>query len=373
MKFKRVIFWSHLVAGVTAGIFVLVLSVTGTLLTYERQIIALAESSFDVDPLPTTPRLSADALLAFAQDAKGEGISLVFHNDPAAPVTMLKGRSDAGRMNPYTGAIIGEGATTTRAVFHWLTGFHRWFALDGENRDTARALINAANLVFLFIVLSGIYLWLPRIWKWVFFKKQLMFSRSYPTTKARDYNWHHVFGAWALIPLFFIITTGAVFHYAWANELVFTAFGEKPSNPRGGPEPTFDINVDDSQIISLQQALETAQGFDDDWNRITVGATYPAAKFSVDTGTGGQPQNVTHLYISRGNGEILKTVGFEDATPGRQARVFIRFLHTGEALGVVGQTIFGLAALASCFLVYTGLALAYRRLIQPALRRRAVS
>lgn len=370
MKFKRVIFWSHLVAGVTAGVIIFLLSLTGVLLMYERQIIALAESSFDVNPQPTQSRLSADALLESAENAKGSGVSLVFQNDPVAPVTIRKGRGDAWLMDPYTGAVIGEGAITTKAVFGWLTSFHRWFALKGGSRDTARALINAANLVFLFIVLSGLYLWLPRIWKWVFIQKNLLFTRSYPNAKARDYHWHHVFGIWALIPLFFIIITGAVFYYSWANNLVYATFGEQPPRGRGGPEPEFNINVDETRMISLQKALETAQAFDADWNRITLSSTAPVAKFSVDTGTGGQPTRITQLYVSRADGEILQTAGFSDSSPGRQARFYIRFLHTGEALGFIGQTVFGLASLAACFLVYTGLALAYRRLLQPVFRRK---
>ena len=39
-----VIFWCHLIAGVVAGLVVLVMSVTGVLLTYERQIVAWADT-----------------------------------------------------------------------------------------------------------------------------------------------------------------------------------------------------------------------------------------------------------------------------------------------------------------------------------------
>jgi uncharacterized iron-regulated membrane protein len=54
---------------------------------------------------------------------------------------------------------------------------------------------------------------------------------------------------------------------------------------------------------------------------------------------------------------------------GQKARTWFRFVHTGEQYGVIGQTIAGIASLAACFLVYTGLALAYRRLIRPVFRR----
>ena len=35
---RKVIFWCHLTAGAFAGVVILIMSVTGVLLTYERQI-----------------------------------------------------------------------------------------------------------------------------------------------------------------------------------------------------------------------------------------------------------------------------------------------------------------------------------------------
>ena len=43
MKLRTLIFWPHLVAGITAGVVILVMSVTGVLLTYERQLIAWSD------------------------------------------------------------------------------------------------------------------------------------------------------------------------------------------------------------------------------------------------------------------------------------------------------------------------------------------
>lgn len=52
----------------------------------------------------------------------------------------------------------------------------------------------------------------------------------------------------------------------------------------------------------------------------------------------------------------------------------MRSLHTGAALGIIGQTIAGLVSLTSLVMVWTGLALAlalaYRRLVVTPLRRR---
>jgi uncharacterized iron-regulated membrane protein len=62
---------------------------------------------------------------------------------------------------------------------------------------------------------------------------------------------------------------------------------------------------------------------------------------------------------------------FSSQPPGQRLRTWIRFLHTGEALGIVGQTIAGVVSATSVIMVWTGLALAWRRLIVPLFRRRA--
>jgi hypothetical protein len=51
-------------------------------------------------------------------------------------------------------------------------------------------------------------------------------------------------------------------------------------------------------------------------------------------------------------------------------RSILRFAHTGEVLGSLGQTIAGLVTLGAVFLVYTGLALTLRRFLKWTRRRR---
>ena len=88
---------------------------------------------------------------------------------------------------------------------------HRWFALGGDSRATGRAITGFANLMFLFLLISGIYLWLPKVWNRTILHTKVFFNPKAKAGKARDFNWHHVFAFWSVIPLFFIITTASVF------------------------------------------------------------------------------------------------------------------------------------------------------------------
>ncbi|MFP2963806.1 PepSY domain-containing protein, partial [Myxococcus sp. 1LA] len=60
-------------------------------------------------------------------------------------------------------------------------------------------------------------------------------------------------------------------------------------------------------------------------------------------------------------GEVAKVETYADYNSGRKVRTWLRFLHTGEALGLLGQLVAAIASLGGVFLVYTGFALSWRR------------
>ena len=65
--FRRILFWMHLACGVVAGVFILLMSVTGVLLTYEHQMVASAEGRNHVAITADRPRLTIDELAARAR------------------------------------------------------------------------------------------------------------------------------------------------------------------------------------------------------------------------------------------------------------------------------------------------------------------
>jgi uncharacterized iron-regulated membrane protein len=71
---------------------------------------------------------------------------------------------------------------------------------------------------------------------------------------------------------------------------------------------------------------------------------------------------VVQLWADPFTGQILREERWTELSAGRKARSWMRFLHTGEALDAGGQLAAGLASLGAAVLVWTGLALALRRL-----------
>lgn len=366
MTLHKLIYWPHLICGVLAAILIFIMSITGVLLTYERQIIAWAETDYERPVSSADQTIPVDSIITLNRDAMGERDlrSVKILNNPEAPVVIRGG--DYFYIDRYSGVILSNGPKGVKTFFSEMRGLHRWLSIDGENRSTARMFTGAANLMFLFIVISGIYLWLPKILNWVNIKK-ILFFRKTKSSRARDFNWHNVMGIWSAIPLVVIIATATVFYYSWANNLVYILAGDTPpvrgsSSENNEPEPTFD------QLIPFETMFERAAQQRDNWTSITM--TFPKeidenVRFSVDTGNGGEPHKKGDLYLSRATGETVKWEPFQDYSAGKQARFYIRFLHTGEALGIIGQTIAGIVSLLSTIMVWTGLALAYRKYIRP--------
>jgi uncharacterized iron-regulated membrane protein len=119
-------------------------------------------------------------------------------------------------------------------------------------------------------------------------------------------------------------------------------------------------------------ARAAAQG---EWRTLTLNIPAdPGAatvRIGIDQGNGGQPHLRHTLTLAASTGAVDTWAPFSSQTTGQQARSWMRFLHTGEALGLVGQTVAGLVSFTSILMVWTGFALAWRRLVQPLFRRRA--
>lgn len=226
---RRVIFWVHLCIGVTAGAAIFAMSITGVLLALERQIFEFADRDLRTVSYPATLRLrSLGEMLDTALAGTGSVPSAVtIRPEASASVEFVFGRDRNVYVDPYTGAVLGEGSEATRRFFAAVERWHRTLGEPLSARGPLRSIAAAANLLFLCLVVSGAYLWLPRKWSWAAVRATLMF-RSGLSGRARTWNWHNVAGVWCAIPLAFITLTGVVMSYPWANALLFRLAGSSP-------------------------------------------------------------------------------------------------------------------------------------------------
>ena len=235
-------------------------------------------------------------------------------------------------------------------------------------------ITGACNLAFLVLAISGVYLWWPRKWSWRKIRPVIFFQRNL-SSRARNFNWHNTIGFWSSLLLIIITATGAVISYQWANNLLYRMTGspipaqQGAANRPASPGPALLAGSPDSLDGLWSRAEQQASGWQSITLRLPLREKAPVV-FSIREGKALLKQASSELALQPGSGDIVRWEPYASVNAGRKARSWARFLHTGEAFGLAGQTVAGLASLGGSFLVWTGLSLALRRFRLWARRRR---
>jgi uncharacterized iron-regulated membrane protein len=440
--FRKILFWSHLVAGLLGGIVILIMCFTGTVLAFEKEIVAWVDRAGSEVAVPAvgTPRLTVEEMVRNVQATQPEGTrvaSLIVKADPAAAVTMTAGAATV-YVNPYTGQVTPQGAAGTRAFMRTMTTWHRYVGFSAGQRTTGKQIAGAGNVIFFVLAVTGLYIWMPRTWSWRALRPSVWFTAA--RGKARDWNWHNVIGLWTAPVLIVLTLTALPISYAWASAWINslntpaagTAVTGAPAAAAAAPVAAI-MPPEGATRQSFNALLLAAQTEVPDWKQITMrldggavagrgGGGAPAAggrgavgaagagraggrgeggRGSGEAGRGGRgarggegapavpaaatpaapaaPRGVqpvsftireahswprtanTTLMLNPFTAEKVTRTGYAQMATGAQVRAWTRFLHTGEAVGPIGQFVAGFACLGGCFLVYTGFALSWRR------------
>jgi uncharacterized iron-regulated membrane protein len=364
--FRKILFWTHLTAGLLGGIVIFIMCVTGAALSFEKNITEFAERNQRYVPVPANAqKLGPQEILARVRaarpQAKPSGISIL--NRPDSAYTVAMGREGQLFVDPYTGTITGEGSKGTRECFHVATDLHRVIAMEGGGRPVGKAITGACNLMFLLLALTGIYIWFPRKLVWNMVRPVLWFRRGIKG-KARDFNWHNTFGFWCSLVLIVLTITAAVISYQWASNLVYSITGNEVPRQQG-PGPGGPPQGERAYVWpeGLNPAWATAEKQAPGWK--SIGLRLPAGKegavFTIDEGKSWNIYGRSTLTVDAKTAAVTKWEPYGAQNSGRQLRSWMRFTHTGESGGIVGQIIGFIACIGGAFLVYTGIALALRR------------
>jgi uncharacterized iron-regulated membrane protein len=410
-RFRKVLFWIHLVVGLTVGLAIAWMATTGSIMAFEHPIVAWAERADPAASAPPTGMKVTDkskawpitslvqAAMQAVPDASPTGVTA--EPDMGRPLAVQFGRERVVYLNNFTGKIVSMGAPRLRSFFATVEQMHRWLALSGDWRSWGQTVTGAAALGLVFLVLSGLCLWMPRMLRWSPFRQRLLFNFRL-NGKARDWNCHHVIGVWVAVPLLVLSLTGVIMAYPWANALLFRAMGEAPPAARGNGRMAIRPNGGGQRAgANGARRQVNLDGVDDLWTlaedhakpgwttmslrlgpaRTGDGANGNGNGSSGDGGDNGGgrggmsftfnyadarpelPLGRVTMTFDRQTGDLLNTDTFADASPARRLRGLIVSIHRGEILGLPGMTIAAVSAFAALIMVYTGFALAWRRLL----------
>ena len=384
MSLRTLVFWLHLLVGVIAGAVILFMSVTGVILAFEPQITEWLERDRRViTPPPDARPLSVEAILAKAREARPDvrPTAVTLRADPTASAVVSFGREGGALfVDQYRGVVLGS-LSPVHDALHEVVDWHRWLG----SREIGRPITGAANLGFLGLVVLGVYLWWPRRWTREAVKAVTLF-RSGLGGRARDFNWHNVIGVWCAPVLLILTLTGVIMSYQWANNLLYTLTGNEPPPPATAAGAGA-MAARDGQRRPRAAAEETGRppvGLDTLWARaerqvqgwVAINARLPQrpdmpVTFFIQEPVGWHPTPRSQLVLDPVTAEVVRWEPFAGQNMGRRLRAWVRPLHTGEAAGLVGQTVALVASAGGAVLVWTGVALAWRRF--RSWRRRARS
>lgn len=372
--------------GVAAGVVIAVMAVTGIALVAEKPVLAWAEraAAHIAVPAASATAQPLTAVLRTFREANPEAhvSGIVLQRDPTAAILVNTGRDGGVYVDPYTADARGPTAAGWRSFFHTMEDWHRALGRTGDSQAAGRAVTGVANVAFLVLAVTGLYLWWPtRIGR----------LRWRLGGKARDWNWHHATGVWCAPVLIVLTVTGMVMSYRWANNLVYTLSGSKPPagfagrptreagpgerGPRrdrpgaGANREHRDSASPRPPVTDYDALVRIAAQRVPDWETITLRLDGPRPDGNGGSGVSVsiRPRGAWPLFATRqltldpATGAILRDESFTTAGAGRKIRSWIRFLHTGEAFGGIGQSVAAAATLGGLVLVVTGLSLACRR------------
>ena len=222
-----------------------------------------------------------------------------------------------------------RGSRGIRSFFRTVEDWHRWLGASNEHRAAARAVTGACNLGFLFLVVTGPFLWIPRKWPWQGVRAVLAF-RSGLSGRAQDFNWHNVIGIRCAAPLFLIVLSGVVMSYPWATNLLYRVTGNeppaqaarlRPASPHQAQRPVGQAAAEVS-LAGFSALWRRAEQQVPGWQSLTLRlpASRGATTFTIDEGNGGRPDQRSQLTLNSQTAELVRWEPFSSNNAGRRLR-----------------------------------------------------
>jgi len=359
----------HLWLGIASGLVLFVVCLTGTILTFEKEIVEWADSErYHVEASAGAKVIPIDALVAKTEaglKAKVTGIEIPANPNAVYRFTVQeKGPKGGGKpgkgggggktylVNPYNGDITGTTKSATAEFFSTMMGLHRWLLLqDGGGK----IIVGAATIIFVFLVLSGLVLWWPiklRNWKQGF---QIKFSGNW---KRINHDLHNTLGFYSFIVLLIMALTGLCWSFEWYKTGVSDVLGDEVFKQRKEkPMPSDPLNAGNAEKPMLASLISSAdQNFPYQGNYRLRFPADSAGSYVINKSRSGffVLTAADKIQFEQYTGAVLKTEKFSDKPFNEQVASSVRSLHLGDIYGTFSKIIYFLACLFATSLPVTG-------------------
>lgn len=357
-------FWSqtHWLIGITAGVVLAVVSVTGGLLSFEHELLRLMNSGV----MTVTPRVErplsldvlAERMRGVQSDKRLVSMSLSADVDEAAragfapkpaggqgkaPEPEARPRTEFFYFDPYTGESLGK--ARGQEFFRTVTQLHRYLVAG----DVGKHVVGASTIGLLILSFSGLYLrWPRRLADW-----RAWFTIDF-SRKGRRFLWHlhAVVGTWVL--LFYLLTgfTGLYWSYDWYRSGLFAL--------SGAPRPTRDAPSLDAPARgepALARVWEKFQGESGGYRSATL--TFPtkpdqALDIRYLDAQAAHDRAFSRMAVHPASAEVIRHDRYDARPLGVRLMSSMLSLHSGSYFGLIGTVLVMLASLFMPVFAVTG-------------------
>lgn len=352
---RRAWFQIHWFIGITAGSVLLVIGLSGAVLSFRAEITDLIDPALRrvphaADARPQTPAELLERLQAPHPGQRVATLTLFAEAGRPARVNFApppgERRGETRLVDPYTAALLPE--PRAEAFFEFVESLHRWLLMP---RDTGKPVTGTLAAGLLVLALSGLYLRWPRrplAWRsWL----RLDFA-----LKGRAFLWnlHAVAGIVALLAYLVSGLTGLYWGFDAVRTLVDDGAGEgravrtqRMQGAAGAP-----VRLDLQRVWrSFQQ---TTAG---DWSQVTLRLPARNASQVEATYLRAEPEHErarNRLYLHAATGEATQHERYADKPLGGRLVNSIYPLHMGTYWGLPGRIVMTLSSLGLALFAITG-------------------
>lgn len=346
----------HLFLSIPLGIIILIMSFSGSMLIFEQEIMELmyhkqyfaderADEALDLSCLLNKLQVNISS-----NDSIG---TVLISSNPMRNIQFLITDTQSKQtrwvyMNPYNGQIEGYSSVGNQ-FFQTMRRLHRWL-LDDFKKDAVfpigKRLTGIAALGFVFIILSGIILWIPR-------KKNMIAQRLviHRDKGLKRFIWDsHIVGGFYIAPVLLLLAlTGLSWSFDWYRTGFYTLLGGDPTTVT---TPVTSKLVESTTVDSIV------------WDRVynELEARYDTfSVLSIQNGSAivslagyGNRRRSDYYTFDSATGVLLEERLYEDESKMNQLRGWVYSIHVGSWGGILTKFIGFTAALMGMWLPFSG-------------------
>ncbi|GMQ30920.1 PepSY-associated TM helix domain-containing protein [Algoriphagus confluentis] len=365
----------HLYAGLTCGLIVIVVCLSGTIYVYNTEIREFFDSErYFVEAGGS--KLSLDELRARVEaelNAEVTGIQVYSRENRTVQISAKKQgeeRAVSYFVNPYNASILADNSekTATEEFMGYVFSLHRWLLLDRVespilesmgNRDLGRFINGVATLLFLLGVLTGIVIWFPqKVKNW----KQGLKVKWSGNWKRVNHDLHNTLAFYSLIFLFLMAVTGPFWSYQWYREgwqKTWDTYQAPKSNESSEVKKEVEEPVEMAALgtISLDEVVLAGNASLDYKGNIRISLPEkPVDDIQISKYRTGffARSGADQLKLNPANLEVKEANLFGDLPVRQQIGRSVKALHTGEIFGQFTKFLWFLACLVATSLPITG-------------------